>query len=30
MDVKEEKKRLREKIWKILEERKVARFPFPI
>ena len=30
MKVREEKKKLREKIWKILEEKKVARFPFPI
>ncbi len=29
MDVQKEKQKLREKIWKILEEKKVARFPLP-
>lgn len=30
MDTKEEKQKIREKVWKLLEERGVARFPFPI
>ena len=30
MNIQTEKKRLREKIWKILEEKGVARFPFPL
>lgn len=30
MDIKEQKKKLREKIWKLLQEKNVARFPFPI
>lgn len=30
MNIKEQKKALREKIWKLLEDKKVARFPFPL
>ena len=30
MDIKEKKKILREKIWKLLEEKGVARFPLPL
>jgi len=29
MSIKREKQKLREKIWKILEEKKIARFPLP-
>jgi 5-formyltetrahydrofolate cyclo-ligase len=29
MNIKKEKKKLREKIWRILEEKKIARFPLP-
>lgn len=29
MNVKEEKQRIRKRIWKLLEERRVARFPLP-
>lgn len=29
MGVREEKQRLREEIWKLMEERGIARFPFP-
>ena len=27
--IKEEKQRIREKIWKLMEEKKIARFPLP-
>ncbi|RLG18327.1 hypothetical protein DRN63_01620 [Nanoarchaeota archaeon] len=30
MNVKEEKQKIRERIWKLLEAKGVARFPFPI
>jgi len=30
LNLKEEKAKLREKIWKIMEERKIARFPLPV
>lgn len=30
MEIKEQKKILREKIWRLLEERGVARFPLPL
>ncbi|MBM4141874.1 MAG: hypothetical protein FJ242_10445 [Nitrospira sp.] len=30
MDIKEQKKVLREKIWRLLEERGAARFPLPL
>jgi len=30
MGVEEQKKALREKIWRLLEDKNVARFPFPI
>ena len=30
MSVKEEKQNIRESIWKLLEERRIARFPLPI
>lgn len=30
MSLQEEKRKLREKIWKLLEEKKVARFPLPL
>ena len=30
MNIQNEKKRLREKIWKLLEGKGVARFPFPL
>lgn len=30
MDIAEQKATLREKIWKLLQDKKVARFPFPI
>ncbi|MDI6592089.1 MAG: 5-formyltetrahydrofolate cyclo-ligase [Patescibacteria group bacterium] len=29
MNIQEEKKILREKIWKLLEEKEIARFPLP-
>jgi 5-formyltetrahydrofolate cyclo-ligase len=29
MEIQEEKQKLREKIWRILEEKKIARFPLP-
>jgi 5-formyltetrahydrofolate cyclo-ligase len=29
MNVQKEKQKLREKIWKLLEEKKIARFPLP-
>jgi 5-formyltetrahydrofolate cyclo-ligase len=30
MDIKEQKKIRREKIWRLLEEKGVARFPLPL
>jgi 5-formyltetrahydrofolate cyclo-ligase len=30
MDIKEQKKVLREKIWRLMEERGIARFPLPL
>jgi len=30
MDIQEKKRKLREKIWKLLEEKGVARFPLPL
>jgi len=30
MNIKEQKEVLREKIWKLLEDKNIARFPFPI
>ncbi|MCS7106099.1 MAG: 5-formyltetrahydrofolate cyclo-ligase, partial [Candidatus Aenigmarchaeota archaeon] len=30
MDVKKEKAKLREKIWKLMQEKNIARFPFPV
>jgi len=30
MDIKEQKKMLRENIWRLLEEKGVARFPLPL
>jgi 5-formyltetrahydrofolate cyclo-ligase len=29
MSIEKEKQKLREKIWRILEEKKIARFPLP-
>ncbi|MFH8132515.1 MAG: 5-formyltetrahydrofolate cyclo-ligase, partial [Candidatus Aenigmatarchaeota archaeon] len=30
MSIKEEKAKLREKIWRIMEEKNIARFPLPV